>query len=75
MIEEFVRWFLALFFSAVCAFYVIRINLLTARLKQKVTYLGAVGSLHHLTHMTFRVFRIIIFAVCLVRVPFPAHDQ
>ena len=75
MIEEFVRWFLALFFSAVCAFYVIRINLLTARLKQKVTYLGAVGSLHHLTHMTFRVFRIIIFAVCLVRVPFPALDQ
>lgn len=72
---EFSRWFLAIFYTCVGSFYVLRINLLTRKLDRPVTYKGEPGSLHYRTHQTFRVFRVLIFLVCLIRVPYPTLDQ
>ena len=71
---EFTRWFLALFFISVAAFYTIRILLLQRDDGRSPVFVGEPGTLHYATHLAFRVFRIVILAVCVGRVLWPPLD-
>ncbi len=72
---EFTRWFLALFFLCVAAFYTARIFVLKQQLGASPVYFGRFGTLHWGTHATFRVFRVLILGVCLVRLAWPDFDK
>ena len=72
---EFTRWYLAIFFVCVSAFYIVRILVMKRRMHRSPVYAGSPGTLHFATHTTFRVFRILILAVCVVRLPWPALDR
>jgi len=54
---EFTRWFLALFFTGVAAFYTIRILQTKRRRHFSPVFSSKPGTLHFATHMAFRVFR------------------
>ncbi len=68
---EFASFFLAGFFSFVAVFYTIRLTT-TGKDRQ---FLGKPGTSHWLGHMAFRVLRVVILAVCILRIPFPALDR
>ena len=72
---DFTRWFLALFFVSVAAFYTIRILLLKRRMGMSPVFVGQPGSLHFATHLAFRIFRGIILAVCVFRLLWPTLDR
>ncbi len=69
---DFTRWFLALFFLGVAAFYTTRIVLSKHRMGESPVFDGELGTLHRATHTTFRVFRVLILGVCLIRLA--SHD-
>jgi len=69
------RWFLALFFASVAAFYTIRIILVKRAAHESPVYVGEPGTLHFATHLAFRIFRAAIFAVCVGRLLWPPLDQ
>jgi protein-S-isoprenylcysteine O-methyltransferase Ste14 len=72
---DFTRWFLALFFVSVAAFYTIRIILLKRKMGISPVFAGQPGTLHFATHLAFRTFRIVILAVCVVRLLWPSLDR
>ena len=67
---DFTRWFLALFFVSVAAFYTIRILLLKRKMGASPVFVRQPGTLHFATHLTFRIFRVGILAVCVIRLTF-----
>lgn len=69
------RWFLALFFSFVATFYVVRVTFLAKKTQETVTPMGPRGSLHFYVHVIFRLFRSAIFLVCWARLVSPATDE
>lgn len=73
--ELFARWFLAAYFTGVAAYYTIAIIRMKRRLGISPVRKGRRGSLHRRLHQTFVVFRIVIWAVCLARVPWPGVDR
>ena len=72
---DFTRWFLALFFVGVAAFYTGRILLVKRRMRTSPVFVGHSGTLHSATHLAFRVFRALILAVCVVRLFWPGFDR
>lgn len=72
---DFTRWFLAVFFVSVAAFYTIRIILMKRKMGISPVFVGQPGTLHFATHLTFRTFRIVILAVCVVRLLWPTFDR
>ena len=72
---EFTRWFLALFFIGVAAFYTVRILAIIRRDRTSPVFSGRPGTLHWATHSAFRVFRALILVVCVVRLAWPGLDQ
>ena len=72
---DFTRWFLALFFIGVAAFYSLRIVLLKRRISTSPVFTGHPGTLHFATHLAFRTFRVVILAVCVVRLLWPGLDR
>jgi protein-S-isoprenylcysteine O-methyltransferase Ste14 len=72
---DFTRWFLALFFVGVAAFYTVRILVAKHRMHASPVYSGEPGSLHWTTHTVFRVFRALILGVCLARLVWPELDR
>ena len=72
---EFTRWFLALFFLGVAAFYTARIILLKHRTGESPVFDGQFGTLHWATHITFRLFRVLILGVCLIRLAWHDFDE
>ncbi len=75
LVIDFTRWFLALFFLGVAAFYTLRILFLKRRMEMSPVFGGVPGSLHFRTHMTFRVFRVLILGVCVSRLAAPTLDR
>ena len=71
----FTRWFLALFFVGVAAFYTIRILLLKRKVGTSPVFSGTSGTVHFATHFVFRIFRVLILAVCVVRLLWPVLDR
>jgi len=71
---EFTRWFLALFFVSVAAFYTVRILLLKRKTGASPVFGGRPGTRHFATHLTFRLFRATILAVCILRLIWPEFD-
>lgn len=71
---EFTRWFLALFFVGVAAFYAIRIRVAKRRIGSDPVFEGTPGTLHFATYATFRVFRALILGACVVRLLWPGLD-
>ena len=72
---DFTRWFLALFFLTVAAFYIARINVAKRQIGTSPVYTGEFGTLHWATHAVFRVFRVLILGVCLARLVWPEFDN
>jgi len=72
---DFTRWFLALFFVGVAAFYTARIIVAKRRMHASPVFSGKPGTLHWATHATFRVFRVLILGVCLARLAWPELDR
>lgn len=68
---EIAAWFLAVFFSFVAVFYTFRLKA-GASTRQ---FLGKSGTQHWFGHMAFRFFRVLIWLVCVVRIPFNQVDQ
>ncbi len=71
---DFTRWFLALFFLSVAAFYTVRIIVAKRQIGASPVYTGKFGTLHWTTHSVFRVFRVLILGVCLARLVWPDFD-
>ena len=71
---DFTRWFLALFFIGVAAFYAVRIFAITRRTRHSPVFAGHPGTLHWATHFAFRVFRALILGVCVLRLLWPGLD-
>ncbi len=71
---DFTRWFLALFFLSVAAFYTVRIIVAKRQIGASPVYTGKFGTLHWTTHSVFRVFRVLILGVCLARLAWPDFD-
>lgn len=68
--------FLAAFYTFVAVYYTLIIGKHQREQKQtEFIHMGRRYSLHWWNHLTFRCFRIAIWAVCVVRVPFPNIDQ
>jgi len=72
---DFSRWFLALFFVSVAAFYTVRIILMKRKMGISPVFVGQPGTLHFATHLAFRTFRAVILVVCVVRLPWPTLDR
>lgn len=70
----FTRWFLAVYFLAVAAFYTVRILAERARTGASPVFSGTPGTAHFATHTTFRVFRVAILAACCARMAWPGFD-
>jgi len=73
-IVEFTRVYLAVFYSLVAGFYVVRITAIKRKKSQLVVFPGERFSATWWNHMVFRVFRFGIWMVCLFRWFFPATD-
>jgi len=73
--SDLTRWFLALFFVGVAAFYTVRIIVAKRRMHASPVFSGEPGTLHWATHTVFRVFRVLILGVCLVRLAWPGIDR
>lgn len=71
---ECTRVYLALFFTFVAAFYTVRILFLKQREQRDFVFPGNVCSDTWWNHLAFRVFRVLIWGVCVFRVPFPGLD-
>ncbi len=71
---EFTRWFLAVFFLGVTAFYTVRILAIKRRRGTSPVYKGEPFSAHFLTHLSFRIFRAAILLVCVARLFSPEID-
>jgi protein-S-isoprenylcysteine O-methyltransferase Ste14 len=74
-IVEFTRIYLAVFYSAVAAFYAIRITTKKRMDLREVVFPGARFSYTWWNHILFRIFRLTIWMVCLFRWPFPEIDN
>jgi len=74
-VEEFTRWFLAIFFSGVAGFYTVRVILLQRRRGRSPVYDGEPGSRHRRVHRIFRVFRAAIFGLCVICLGSPEVDR
>ncbi|MDJ0949341.1 MAG: isoprenylcysteine carboxylmethyltransferase family protein [Alphaproteobacteria bacterium] len=72
--SDFTRWFLALFFVGVAAFYTLRILAIKRRRRVSPVFSGRPGTVHWASHSTFRVFRVVILGVCLLRLIWPGLD-
>ncbi len=72
---DFTRWFLALFFVGVAAFYTLRILAIIRRTRTSPVFAGHPGSRHWATHFAFRVFRVLILGVCVLRLVWPGLDR
>ena len=72
---DFTRWFLALFFVGVAAFYTVRILVLKRRMHASPVFVGHRSTLHFRTHLAFRAFRVVILGVCVVRLLWPPLDR
>ena len=72
---DFTRWFLALFFVGVAVFYTVRILVLKRSMGRSPVFSGQPGTRHFATHLAFRILRVVILAVCVVRLPWPALDR
>jgi protein-S-isoprenylcysteine O-methyltransferase Ste14 len=68
------RWFLAIFFVVVAAFYTVTIVVKKRRIGHSPVFRGAPGTRHRLVHDTFKVFRAAILLVCVGRLAYPALD-
>ena len=76
VIESAIAIFLAAFYTFVAAYYAIIIGKHQRDQAQtEFVHMGTPYSLHWWNHLTFRCFRIAIWAVCVIRIPFPALDQ
>ncbi len=71
---DFTRWFLAIYFLVVAAFYTVRILAEKTRTGTSPVFSGTPGTVHFATHMTFRVFRVAILGVCCIRLAWPGFD-
>ena len=74
-VVDFTRWFLALFFLGVAAFYTLRVFAVARRIRISPVFAGHPGTLHWATHFTFRVFRVLILLVCVARLVWPGIDR
>jgi protein-S-isoprenylcysteine O-methyltransferase Ste14 len=74
LIWDFNRWFLAVFFTAVALFYLVRILVLKRKSNKKITRIGKPGTTHFATHVTFRIFRMAIWGACAARLIWPGFD-
>ena len=72
---EFTRFFLAVFFTAVAAFYTVRIITRKRAESHELVFPGVRFCASWWNHMVFRAFRITIWFVCLLRLAFPAVDS
>ncbi len=72
---DFTKWFLALFFVGVAAFYTVRIIVAKNRMHASPVFSGEPGTQHWATHTVFRVFRVLILGVCLARLAWPELDR
>jgi len=65
-------YFLATYFTLVALIYSLR--LLFRGQSRRLLFVGAPGSRHWIGHMAFRVFRILIWGICVARIPYPELD-
>ena len=72
---DFTRWFLALFFVGVAAFYTARIIVAKRRMHASPVFSGKPGTLHWATHTPSRVFRVLVLGVCLARLAWSELDR
>lgn len=72
---ETTRWFLAIFFSGVAGFYILRILFVKRKLERSPVYSGERGTSHFLTHGAFRGFRFAILSICVARLLWPVLDK
>lgn len=72
---EITRWFLALFFIGVAAFYTTRIIFLKRTRGISPVFAGEPGTLHFATHLAFRLLRLVILVVCVGRLLWPPLDR
>lgn len=72
---DFTRWYLALFFVGVAAFYSVRVVVAKRRTGVSPVFAGPPGSAHFAAHVTFRTFRALILVVCVVRLLWPSFDR
>lgn len=75
MVFEFVRIYLAVFYTAVAAFYTLRIIVKKQNRPQEVIFPGERFCVTWWNHMTFRFFRAVIWIVCLIRWPVSGFDN
>lgn len=74
-ITEFTRIFLALFFSFVATFYVVRIIVVKSAIASEVVFVGEKYTKEWCNQLTFRLFRTCICCVCLLRLAYPTIDS
>ena len=74
-INEFTRFYLAIFYSSVAAFYTLRILLMKQANSQEFVFSGKRFCKTWLNHTTFRLFRVAIWMVCVLRLFFPTTDS
>lgn len=74
-IIEFTRFYLAIFFTLVAAFYTLRIILIGRSTSTVLIFPGKRFCLTWWNHMAFRVFRAAIWMICLFRLTFPEVDN
>lgn len=72
---NFVRSYLAAFFTFVALFYFIRIKTNKQRNQVRLVHTGPKFSATWSNHMAFRFFRKLIWFICEFRLPFPAIDN
>lgn len=73
MLADWMRYFLAGYFTSVAVFYAVR--LLWRKTPGNLVFMGRPGSTHWYGHATFRVFRVLIWGVCVWRAFSPAADR
>lgn len=74
-IIEFTRWYLALFYTFVAAFYTVRIITLKRTTGIERVFHGRRFSANWWHHQIFDVFRVVIWLTCVARLFFPSIDD
>lgn len=72
---DFARAALPTFFTVLALVYATRLSGSRARSGVVLEAKGRPGTVQHVTHSLFRTLRIAVWAVTIIRVPFPAFDQ
>lgn len=74
-VPDYIRVYLAVFFTAVAGFYTLRILFIKSHANQEIIFPGRRFCATWWNHIAFRFFRVAIWMVCLLRWPFPEIDD